>query len=367
MRRLLLAAACSAAVLLGPARAFAQTSPPPIVVVDVSGDRLDAARTRDAIGRELSAIAVSPDDPRAAEATGRIEVAARAKDRALTVTYRKLDAPVSRTVELPDDPARAESAAVFLAGNVARDEASDLVPAPSKPAAPAPKPTAPSTPAFDPDERDLAQMRAFINQSASDEHAARMRAAAASFAVGAAVLAPTIYFYAADDPSDAARLFRVYGAFASGALLLGGVLELTIESAAHEPLARKLEAEIARGAKPVAVVSIVEKDWERRAELARAARQTAGWIGLVSGGVLVGLATGMTLAAGPHDDALAWTGASYVLGTLSIFAAIGNLSLESPVESSYRAWRTLKPAPPSFAFGAAPAPGGGMASFALRF
>ena len=80
----------------------------PIVVVDVSGDRLDPAHTRKLVEHELAVTAVASDDPRAAEATGRIEVTGDAKDKKLTVKYRKLDEPVERTIDLADDGARGE-------------------------------------------------------------------------------------------------------------------------------------------------------------------------------------------------------------------------------------------------------------------
>ncbi len=101
----------------------------PIVIVDVTGGDLDASRVREAVGRELGAQAIGADDPRAASASGRIAIDTRGAT--LTVTYRRMGAPegetIARSIELPSSTERAESSAVILAGNVARDEASDLL------------------------------------------------------------------------------------------------------------------------------------------------------------------------------------------------------------------------------------------------
>jgi tetratricopeptide (TPR) repeat protein len=94
----------------------------PVMVVDV-GPGLDAERVRSAVGKELEVTPVVPRDPRAPAAAGRLTIEAR--DQSLTVTFEKSGgAPVRRIVPLSADPV---GTAALLAGNVARDEASDLL------------------------------------------------------------------------------------------------------------------------------------------------------------------------------------------------------------------------------------------------
>jgi tetratricopeptide (TPR) repeat protein len=94
---------------------------PSTIVVEVDGS-IDADRVRAAIGRELGVVVVA-DAPR-----GNARVVVRARDGLLTVTFRRGDAPpISRTVGMPPEAKRAEASAVILAGNLARDEAADVV------------------------------------------------------------------------------------------------------------------------------------------------------------------------------------------------------------------------------------------------
>jgi hypothetical protein len=100
------------------------------LVVDLREDApvLDAAALRDAIARELGIPAVAPEGvaERAPELTVRVN-----RDRGeLTVEYRGRDPgadAIVRHVALPLDPNEALRRAVFLAGNLARDEAGDVL------------------------------------------------------------------------------------------------------------------------------------------------------------------------------------------------------------------------------------------------
>jgi hypothetical protein len=112
-----------------------------LLVVEVAPDatELDAKKLRDAIGAELGADTVAPDDARAKAATGAIAVSVDHDARQLVVTYRGGAAPLRR-IDLPSDRAGVEQEAVLLAGNLARDEAGDLVTElrKARPAAPPP-------------------------------------------------------------------------------------------------------------------------------------------------------------------------------------------------------------------------------------
>jgi hypothetical protein len=145
--RFFLPFAFAVATMLAPTSARAQKPPAPmvavIVVVDVPSDDggIDPARLRAAVGAELGAEAVAPTDPRATQASGTVRVSVDRATRTRVVEYRGDAEPITRRVELPEDADATERAAVLLAGNLARDEASELAAALRKP-----KEAAPTTP-----------------------------------------------------------------------------------------------------------------------------------------------------------------------------------------------------------------------------
>ena len=133
-KQLLVIAAVAAGVGPSPSSPV-RAAPIEIVVVSVSG-LADAQRVRAAIGRELGVTCVAPGGARAESGTGTVTVDARPEGRTLTVSFRRRHVVVTRTVALPSEPSVVESSAVILAGNVARDEARDVLGALKK-AAPA--------------------------------------------------------------------------------------------------------------------------------------------------------------------------------------------------------------------------------------
>ncbi|HTQ06422.1 MAG TPA: hypothetical protein VMI54_21330 [Polyangiaceae bacterium] len=120
-------------------------------VISVGGSGLDAARIQAAIEHELGvALVIAPN------ADERLEVAITGR-RANVTYYAPGHEPVTRSVDLPRDEERALETIAFLAGNLARDEAAELLkqlapaapeepPPPPPPAAPTPSP-APKAPA----------------------------------------------------------------------------------------------------------------------------------------------------------------------------------------------------------------------------
>jgi hypothetical protein len=122
-------------------------------VVSVSGSDLEPAEIQTAIERELGVHLVLD-----AEARERLEVVVTGR-RANVTYYATEREPVTRSVDLPADHGRSLETIAFLAGNLARDEASELlaqlapppgtepdtVPRPEPaPPAPAPSVTAPA-------------------------------------------------------------------------------------------------------------------------------------------------------------------------------------------------------------------------------
>src|SRR5262249_11843216 len=124
--------------------AAAQSEDASVMVVEVSSgaDQVDADTVRLAIGSELGVVAVSPWEPRAPSSRGTIRVRIDAAN--LEVEYEERHI-IRRRVAAPASARAAEKTAAFLAGNLARHEASDIArwlgqespvkPAPAEPAA----------------------------------------------------------------------------------------------------------------------------------------------------------------------------------------------------------------------------------------
>jgi hypothetical protein len=171
LRLLVLGLAGSLALLCLTNRARAQPAGLP-AVIDVGGSELDAAEVKSAIERELGVKLVID-----AAAQERLEVTTTGR-RANVTYYAPEREPVTRSVDLPHDHERALETIAFLAGNLARDEASELlaqlapppgtepdsVPRPEEPPAPkpeAPKPPPPAPPAPKPAEPALIEPKHF--------------------------------------------------------------------------------------------------------------------------------------------------------------------------------------------------------------
>lgn len=339
----------------------------PIVVVDVSGDRLDPAHTRELVEHELTVTAVAPDDPRAANADGRIDVTTDAATKKMTVRYRKLDEPVERTIDLPADRARAETHAALLAGNLARDEAGELTPAKRRP----PVPSIADTLSND-DDRRVRQLHAFLAQATSGEKESTRRVAVLSLGIAGAMIAPAVYIAAEGNASAPAEAFAGGAAVTGGALATIGVLALLLNVDPYEPLQRSLRENEARGISSTAVLENVEKEWANRAESAKRARVAVGWVTLGSAAAFLTLGGLNEVSRGREGDFPGSGITSVAAGGMGVVTGIASLAIESPMERSYKTWRALNPAAedraPTIAFGAAPLPGGGgAASLALTF
>lgn len=98
-----------------------------VVVVDVreSARALDADALRAAIGAELHAEAIPPSDARASGA-GVITIEADHEKREVSVRYDGRGEPILRRIPLLADAGAARQSVALIAGNLARDEASEL-------------------------------------------------------------------------------------------------------------------------------------------------------------------------------------------------------------------------------------------------
>jgi hypothetical protein len=139
------------ALLFASARSLADPAPIPApeppnglpVVITVGSSEVDASLLEGALKRELG-VPLS-FDPLAKD---RLEIVITGR-RANVTYYRSEGEPVTRSVDLPRDRERALETIAFLAGNLARDEASELL-AELQPETEQPDEEAPPTPAAPP-------------------------------------------------------------------------------------------------------------------------------------------------------------------------------------------------------------------------
>lgn len=345
-----------------------------VLVVDLTGDVDDANALRAAIASELKATVVTPDDPKATSAGGTLTIEVRGGDKRIAATYRSLGSPVTRTVDLPEDPKRARTVAVLLAGNVAREEADDLLDKLRKPG-----PTA--TPAGNAEdaERDVRRLHAVLDDLGEHRHDLRKWVGIASLIEGGLSAGAGAYYVFRDTSTqhtERAGVFLLMHGAASTAV--GTVLLLSSKGATYERLANELaqgEGKIA----PEDLVRKVEFKWAEMANDARSERKVLGVVGIGLGVLTAG--AGLALPALVPDSqegrGLPWLTWGFVaLGGLNAAAGINLLIDETEIERSWHIYRRMKdfdaappPAPglqPKVGF--APLPGGGgMASLGFSF
>ena len=382
LRLLFLVLASVGALLLLPARAAHAQPPaaPAVYVVDVSGDRLDAARLRAAVARELSVTAVAPEDPRAEAAAGTIEVTADATAKTLRVAFRKPATPVTRTVALPDDPTRAEVAAVFLAGNLARDEASELLGSLKKTAAaPGAEERAASAAVREAellDREELRRLRIAL-QANVDATRRRSRAVTAGAAAFGALTLTAGVTLLVDDRSPGERRagnFLIGVGGAGVGVALGEVLDSNWHPSfgkwPDETLRDKVTAIVAEGGSSSEVLDRIDEAWRAQAAEARSSRHFGAVLTLVLGTAAMGIGGAIELGTPRDSGDHSGTSLLYGVGALEVGIGIYGLLAESPFEESYRTWHAARrPAPASVrpSIGFAPLPGGGAVSAGFTF
>jgi hypothetical protein len=334
----------------------------PIVVVDVGADRLDPAHTRSLVGKELEVEAVAPDDPRAAQATGRVDVVE--KDGKLTVRYRKVDGPIERSIPVAPDPARAESDAAYLAGNLARDEASELTPkAPEKPAVPVTEKGSP----WGEDDHRYAQLRAYVTDLSDDARSTSVRSGALLATAGALLLTPGIYVAAKGDLDEPNGGGIAIASFVTGGVFLTiGAIAMIAKSDPYEALAKTVREQDAKKASSEDAIAAVETEWKSQVASEQSARRTSAILSFVLAGLSIGTAS-VLLATGEDIDPGLTT---YIMagGALNVITGVAAILSEGPMERAYRQWHAVSNADvPKIGFGIAPAVGGGSAAFSIRF
>jgi hypothetical protein len=128
LTRLFLLSFAMVVTVLAPERARADEARQ-VVVVELLPDarEIGSDALREAIAEELDVDAVAEDDPRAPAATRTLVIGEDRPKNELFVELREGAVAIARHVPLPRDARTARKTAVFLAGNMARNEASELV------------------------------------------------------------------------------------------------------------------------------------------------------------------------------------------------------------------------------------------------
>jgi hypothetical protein len=363
------------------------------VVVDVAPPgALDAYRLRAAIGIELGVDAIASDAPRAAQARGKLEVRVDAQTHHLTVSYQARNDPVARTVDLPGDPEAAQKAAVVLAGNLGRDEASELAAAlRHEPTRPSSEPNGPAVPGTTPprsvpgttpsvvdeDEPDSdrfdQELRDALDYYAEQAHKKRVIGLWTSITLGvftSGIVASAPWIATSAPSSNSIEIAGAVGG-ALGAIIVAEGLAITIDSTPIE----KLDEYYRKGGS----AKTTTETWVRYAANEHSYRRAAGVIGTIIGGLEFAL--GVYTAAdrssfaslgGPRtssDDAVL---SAFCLGAGSLFMVRGleNVTSDGPTETSLHAFEHGHGIP---AWGLAshlalgPTPGGASATLHFTF
>lgn len=334
-----------------------------VIVVEVEGDIEDRDALRNAIGAELHATAVGADDPRATSARGTLTIEARGADKRVSATYRSLGAPVSRTVDLPDDPTRARNVAVLLAGNVARQEADELL---GRMKAPQPAVVAAVPQASD--AADLARLRAMLRDFASDHRRGRIVQGLSFLGMGALELGIGAWHLSEGGAyrERAGLGFVVWGTIDG----LFGVLDLAGASR-YEDLTDALEKDVRAGVAPEKALARGEERWARAADEAKRARRLGGGLGAAFGalGLGLGLARPVILSESTREREDSSVAISMVaVGGVSLVVGITQLVIPSGIEQSWDVYQRMK-APPAFrpSVGFTPTPGGATIGMGFTF
>jgi hypothetical protein len=313
--------------------------------VDPASSPVDAVALRAAIGRELDATAVAAGDPAAARALGAFVVSIDRAEHALVMTYRPRDAPpVTRTIQLPEGDAAVVRAVAFLAGNLARDEASDLADAlrAARSASSAGEPADASGPAGGDEEGVmLGHLRRVLDERAGAETGWRVAWWAAE---GAGVLAigGMLAAEATHHGTLADALFIAGFPLTMGSLYFG-------YPGAYDAL-RSFSIEASHGElEPARVRRDVEQEWARRARREHLVRRVVGWTFVVLGGAVTAI-DALTLVRDSKEPTISFEPAFIGLGLAGAAMTAAGLEhafSDGPLESGWRDYLASSTAPPS--------------------
>ena len=307
-----------------------------VVEVDPGATELNAVRLRAEIGQELDSTAVAPADALAAQARGTIVVSIDRAARTLVVSYRERGAaPITRSIDLPGDSTETERAAVLLAGNLARDEAGELVASlrKSKPSSEGTDDKAPPAPSpVDEETVKLERLGATLGARAQEGHGPSRVVEWAMLGVGLVAEVTGVVLVFALPHSEI------------GALLIPGGAGLAMSSEIIAPgdfdeLARRYRDARGGGSPPEVVREDVEKYWLRAARSEHRSRKGLGLGATLLGGLTNVLAVGAIASQekspGPQNASfVAALGVVVVADTAILATGITLLLTEGPIESA---------------------------------
>jgi hypothetical protein len=302
-----------------------------VVEVDPAATEIDAATLREAIGKELGASAVAPDDAPASQAGGRITVSVDRGGHALVVSYREAAAPITRSIDLPGDPSETTREAVLLAGNLARDEAGELVAALRK-STPAPQATSEPTPApagrIDEDTAKLDRLGATLESHARG-YGLRTGLMWALQGVGLAIEGVGLGLSFTGHDAGLVLVEGGVGLVLAGSLVAPPNFDNLVQYYAH---ARAI------GLPPDLARQDVEQAWLRVAHFEHRSRRIVGWSAIVLGSISAGWSTWFLVASQPPSastrSAVPVAAGSLAVDAVGLALGVTLVTTEGPVESA---------------------------------
>ena len=334
-RPVVLAAALGWAVLAS-STARAGDAPRDAIVVAVSPDAtIDASRLRGAIGVELGVDAVAPDDARAAGARGTLRVDTGADGRHLRLSYQPRSEPVQRTVDLPGDPEATQRTIVALAGNLARNEGSELAAELRHGQASIAAPPPPRAGARDEAEIDPVALQTALDYYAEQDRHLRHALGWTALAVGATGMGLG-YVIARNSPLGE-------GAASSDGILVGSVGTGFVAAGLVSLLVTSKLEDLAASDRQGAGAAQTTEAWVRAARWEHSARQTMGTVMVVGAGLAVAY-SGFVAADDRwivDPNARANTVVTFLAaGALYGFLSVAALATDGPTEAALHAYET---------------------------
>ena len=343
-----------------------------VVVVDVkaAASALDGVKVLQMIAKELHGDVVVPGDPRAASARGTISIDIDRAHAQLSVSYVTREQPIERRLPLTGDAEAQRDAVVSIAGNLARDEASELVAELRRPKAKA-KPVTSLDSRSDTEEarelakreaeQETARMQATLEYYASNDRSSRHGTGAALMAVSVGVIGASIYI--GSKAHDELTWVAVGAASAS----VTGAAVITFFSTT------RLEDLSAYGRQPGARPYLA-REWKNAANQEHASRKTAVVVLLAAAALPIGL--GVASLADTREGNYRYAYGSWLMatGAIEIVSAGYMASTEGPVESALHAYQrstgqralhSVRAFHPNIGFAAAP--GGVFGNFSMVF
>jgi hypothetical protein len=355
LRRIALAVVLAGSTAAAPAaRAEAPGEAQTVLVVEVDpvASAIDATALRAAIGRELAATAVAPDDALAPQARGSITVSIDPQANTLAVSYREgTGPPILRTIDLPDGVAATSRAAVLLAGNLARDEAGELAASlrrsKASPADHVDERAGAALELTDPEEGKLDRLHATLEAHVQRERQlSTLWWAANGVVIAAEAVALSVMLAGHTDAGEAV--------FVGGyTVWLGSSF---VAPSGFGSLAEYYDRERAFESSPELVRRQVEREWRRLARRQQTTLKVVGWVQTVLGGALLAADVWTLTRLSGETDAFRTTFVGMLGPMTGELFGIGlyRVIADAPLESALHEYEASAgpPAPPNGASGA---------------